>query len=132
MPSESTERLTCTQCGREYMYDSRRGHTRTMCNSCKSNYRLKERQQERVTYLGGKCSVCGYDKCAAALDFHHVDASDKGEFQLSQSHCRSWDAVKAELDKCVLLCRNCHAEYHYNNPGHTKGKVGRPRKPESG
>jgi len=83
-----------------------------------------------VAYLGGKCSVSGYDKCIAALDFHHVQPADKGDFILSQSHCRSWDSVKAELDKCVLLCRNGHAEYHCEHPGQTKRRVGRPHKPE--
>lgn len=60
--------------------------------------------------MGGKCEVCGYKECAAAMDFHHVDPLHK-DFTISQ-RMTSFDAIKQELDKCVLLCSRCHREVH--------------------
>lgn len=68
---------------------------------------LKERA---VAFLGGKCTLCPYDKCPAAFDFHHLDAAEK-DFEISAKTV--WDeALEAELRKCVLLCSNCHREVH--------------------
>lgn len=55
---------------------------------------------------------CGYSKCIEALEFHHLDPTEK-EFEISDR--RSWEALTAELDKCILLCANCHREYHSEN-----------------
>ena len=63
-------------------------------------------------YKGGKCIECGYDKCPAALEFHHTDPSKK-EFGIGGGYNRSWEVIKLELDKCVMLCSNCHHEKHY-------------------
>jgi len=63
-----------------------------------------------VEYKGGKCILCGYNKCVAALVFHHLDDAEK-DFQVG-SNLRSWERVKAEADKCILVCANCHAEIH--------------------
>lgn len=66
-----------------------------------------------VEYMGGACSKCGYSKCVAALHFHHKDPSEKS-FGISASGlCRSWEKVKKELDKTIILCANCHAENHH-------------------
>ena len=64
-----------------------------------------------VSEAGGCCRLCGYDRCAAALEFHHLDRADKG---LRAKSRVAWRAVierlRAEARKCVLLCSNCHAE----------------------
>lgn len=62
-----------------------------------------------VAYLGGKCRICGYDRCPAAFDFHHVDPMGK-DFNISAA--TSWEKAKTELAKCELLCANCHREVH--------------------
>jgi transcription elongation factor Elf1 len=74
--------------------------------------RRKRLKQMVVEYKGGECVICGYSKYAGAFDLHHLDESKK-EFALS-SHglTRSWERVKKEADKCVLLCANCHRELH--------------------
>jgi hypothetical protein len=76
------------------------------------------RQQTKVKavlYKGGACLVCNYDRCSAALDFHHLN-EDQKNFNISLSGlCRAWLTIKAELDKCVLLCKCCHAEHHYGD-----------------
>ena len=65
-----------------------------------------------VEYKGGRCSRCGYDACVDALEFHHLDASRK-DFAISeQGYTRSWKRVREELDKCILVCANCHRELH--------------------
>ena len=66
-----------------------------------------------IEYLGGKCAICGYDKCLRALSFHHIDPSTKS-FGISGNHCLSWEKIKNELDKCILLCSNCHMELEDN------------------
>lgn len=63
-----------------------------------------------VAYKGGCCKVCGYTKSLRALHFHHLNSNEKS-FTIAHNRY-SWAAVKQELDKCVLLCSNCHAELH--------------------
>lgn len=76
--------------------------------------RIRKLKELSVEYLGGKCVVCGYNTCIWALDCHHKDPETKS-FSVSKYHSRSWDNLKPELDKCILLCANCHRELHYNN-----------------
>jgi len=61
-----------------------------------------------IKYKGGKCMICGYRKYAGALDLHHVG---RKVFGIGDSgYTRSWDDIRNELRKCVLLCANCHRE----------------------
>ncbi|MGL5831482.1 MAG: hypothetical protein ACRCZE_05045 [Candidatus Altimarinota bacterium] len=70
----------------------------------RKNVRLKA-----IEYKGGKCQLCGYNKCLDALEFHHHLKIKN--FGISQKgYTRSWEKVKAELDLCQLLCANCHRE----------------------
>lgn len=63
-----------------------------------------------MEYKGGKCQICGYAKYPGALDLHHLNPKEK-EFGLGdKGYTRSWEKVRAELDKCVLVCSNCHRE----------------------
>lgn len=68
-----------------------------------------------VEYKGGKCIKCGYNKCLAALDFHHRDPKTKryAVSKLYSISLKRLSEIEEELDKCDLLCRNCHAESHY-------------------
>lgn len=74
--------------------------------------RRKKIKQMAVERKGGKCQLCGYSKYIGALEFHHIDPDTK-EFGLGlDGMTRSWDRVKNETDKCVLVCSNCHREIH--------------------
>lgn len=64
-----------------------------------------------IDYSGGKCIKCSYNKCVEALAFHHIDPSIK-EVRISSGNSRSWDYIKSEIDKTIILCHNCHAEHH--------------------
>ena len=72
--------------------------------------RRRKIKEMAVEYKGGKCQICGYNKYAGAFDLHHLDAKSK-EFGIAdKGYTRSWQKVKAELDKCILVCANCHRE----------------------
>jgi 5-methylcytosine-specific restriction endonuclease McrA len=66
-------------------------------------------KQNAVDMAGGKCSVCGYCKCISALEFHHLDPSEK---EISIRYGLGREKLESELKKCVLLCANCHREVH--------------------
>jgi len=76
--------------------------------------RRKKIRQMGVEYKGGKCIIRGYDKCIQALDFHHLGHTGK-DFGISDkgyTHSCSWKKVRDELDKCILVCANCHDMLH--------------------
>ncbi len=73
----------------------------------------RRKKQQAVDYLGGCCVICGYNKCLAALEFHHTDPTVK-EHKLTYIVCRwTWKRVLEELRKCILVCSNCHREIHF-------------------
>lgn len=86
------------------------------CKKCAAESVQKRRKilkEELIAYKGGKCEICGYDKCNAALEFHHINPNEK-EFGISVSGVtRSIEELKKEADKCLLLCCNCHRELHW-------------------
>ena len=67
-----------------------------------------------INYLGGKCLICGEENIFK-LTFHHRDTNEK-EFELSDYNNIRWSKLKSELDKCDVLCQNCHREFHYDVP----------------
>jgi hypothetical protein len=87
------------------------------CKSC-WNKRTYQSGIEKVNKLkverGGKCECCGYEKYLGALQFHHLDPSIK-EFHLGNRRGLKEETLRNELDKCQLLCANCHAEAHAND-----------------
>ncbi len=97
-------------------YTSKKGEVHGWCKPCNNKITYEKqllRKIECIKYKGGKCSVCNYDKYIGALDFHHVDPSQK-EFTISELRSYSLENIKTELDKCILICKNCHAELHHN------------------
>lgn len=85
------------------------------CRACHNKYtilRYRRNKSRAVEYKGGQCSVCGYKKCLGSLVFHHRDPVQKDPDWLKM---RNWkfEKIKAELDKCDLICSNCHGEIHW-------------------
>ncbi len=72
------------------------------------------RKKEIIQLLGGKCSRCGYNKNLSALTFHHKDPKNKKfKLDIRSLSNRKYVFIEKEIDKCILLCHNCHAELHY-------------------
>jgi hypothetical protein len=63
-----------------------------------------------VAEAGGACRLCGYDRCPAVLQFHHLDPGQKRFALAARGVARSLASARVEAAKCVLLCANCHAE----------------------
>jgi 5-methylcytosine-specific restriction endonuclease McrA len=118
-PNDPNARV-CKICGNEFygfLFD-----TRIFCYNCSprgATVAKAKRTQKRVIkhllvkYKGGKCVECGYKKCEGALQFHHIDGQDK-DFVLSTINPNSipMSDMYKEVDKCILLCANCHAKKH--------------------
>jgi hypothetical protein len=113
----------CTICGKEYIYqrNSRHssvkpgfsigGHRAKCCGSCKTQKHNVLKKKRCVEYKGGKCSICGYNNYTGSLQFHHVDPNEK-DFEIGRNWSKKWNDLKRELDKCILVCANCHGEVH--------------------
>lgn len=86
------------------------------CDSAASKKYLRNLKQKCVDYKGGCCEVCGYKKCLRSLVFHHKNPLEKdfaiGESRPGFKKVRNFEEIKSELDKCQLLCGNCHNEIH--------------------
>ena len=70
-------------------------------------------KRRAIEAFGGKCCICEYDKCDEALEFHHLDPTNK-EFTFGQmrGNIKGWGTIINELRKCVMLCSCCHKEVH--------------------
>ncbi len=103
--TKSSTRIYCYECsGNSIRSDNEtRKHQKTIL---RRNMKL-----QAIKMLGGKCSICGYNKCVDALEFHHKNPKEK-EFKLGSSNTMSWEEYKNELKKCILVCSNCHKEIH--------------------
>lgn len=88
-----------------------RGYYR--CMQCRTQRVVEWRRRKKLQLIeeaGGSCVLCGYDRFPRALHFHHLDPATKS-FGLGERGCaRSIERLRAEAEKCVLLCSNCHAE----------------------
>lgn len=88
----------------------------TLCKSCnniRSSKYVVQRKLDCIKYKGGKCSICGYNKYYGALEFHHLDPNIKENGKQAITNIKK-EFLYEELDKCVLLCSNCHREVHAN------------------
>ena len=111
--SRKGQPCVCKLCSREYTFSRERGHSLELCNTCKQRRFRHNFKKKLVDHFGGKCIKCSYNKCIAALEFHHRDPEEK-EFDLSQG-TKKFDEFVKEAEKCDLLCANCHAEEHFRD-----------------
>lgn len=99
----------CKLCNNEfkdYQYKNR-----SRCGSCNTKIRRFRAKAAAIKYLGGKCKKCGWCGNQAALQFHHINSAKK-DFVIGNVANKSWDVIKRELEKCILLCANCHIITH--------------------
>lgn len=95
----------------EKVYPAGHQQHKSICNACRVTLSRQNKKIKAVEYMGGKCIICNYDKCISALHFHHIDPNEK-EFGFSSNLTKSFDILKKELDKCIMVCSNCHCEIH--------------------
>ena len=111
---------TCTKCQKKKCLDSfykKSNRNSSYCKACFDLYckeRWKIRKKKAVVYKGSKCNDCPiaypeYHTCI--FDFHHTDPKLK-EMDWQKLRQYSWTKVTVELDKCILLCSNCHRLRH--------------------
>jgi hypothetical protein len=102
-------------------YDKSSWHGQWKCLKCQTEEAVIKRQLKKikcVEYKGGKCEICGYNKCVEALEFHHTDPDEK-DGTIAQYTKRVFSpAIKLLIDeevaKCIVLCANCHREQHFS------------------
>jgi len=105
----------CPKCGKPYGYakptrPNGSPSKKYMCGSCYCRSKRSRLTEKILEYKGRKCIICGYNNCKRALTFHHLSPTTK-LFSIGKDlGSKSWERMKAELDKCILLCSNCHAE----------------------
>ncbi len=101
------------KCG-ETNPDNFYGKMKQTCKPCFSIERCKDfvdKKIKAIEYKGGACSRCGYDRYYGSLEFHHRDPNNK-ELVWDDMRKTTWDNITVELDKCDLVCGNCHSEIH--------------------
>lgn len=118
----SSKEKVCKHCGKTF-FPQKNGNTRQYCFECvpkgmqlQGNILRKKMKEWALEYKGNKCSICGYSTNLAALEFHHINPEEKDFTLSSQNLSSNWEVIKKELDKCVLVCSNCHREIHNKIP----------------
>lgn len=109
----------CTKCKVEKDYESfyrRRNRNNMPYNECKKCFaarvsiNIRNKKKKAIEYLGGKCVDCNQVLHPAVYDFHHTDNSKEMDWRKMQK--KSFDKIKVELNKCILLYSNCHRLRH--------------------
>lgn len=118
----------CLICGEQFETIPH-GESRKYCFKCSPSYSKGDNQgrgqtitairhalkNQLLKHKGNKCEKCGYSKCNSALEFHHINPQEK-EFNISKytsNNNVNIEGAIQEIEKCALLCANCHREYHF-------------------
>lgn len=117
----NTNMKKCSKCGRflplTEFYSRGGGKYRSDCKTCHKNY-VKEKYNERKEMVNEIKTSQGCEKCgdtrSYVLDFHHIDPSIKDStIARLTSNRNQVEDIQEEIDKCIVLCANCHREFHY-------------------
>jgi transposase len=104
-------KMVCRRHGETEFCLEGRGYYR--CKRCRSESVARHRRRLKETLVreaGGACVLCGYKRCMAALEFHHLDPSQKRLTISRNGATLSLAVLREEARKCALVCSNCHAE----------------------
>lgn len=107
MKGKPIYRTQCNECWKQYEKKYKKKNRSKITKNKKQ--RIKQNKIRCIEYLGGGCKICGYNKSIRALTFHHISREDKiAGIATMLDH--KWENLKCELNKCILLCFNCHME----------------------
>lgn len=130
------ETKNCKHCNQDLTIDNFyfiKNRFWTYCKKCESSRKKQQLVNFKKQCFKYKnqfcCELCGYDKCITALDFHHTDPKQK-DFNIS--FCKKLqlnDIIKRELDKCQVICSNCHRELHSLQEWAFNPKILKPKEP---
>lgn len=113
--------MICTKCKKDkkesdFSWWKPRGRLCYQCKECKAKIatqKSKRNKERAIKIKGGRCCLCGYNNCSKALDFHHCGNK---EYEMAALLKKSWKInekkILKELEKCMLVCSNCHREIH--------------------
>ena len=107
LKTEKIKYTHCKLCDNEIQNNEK---NRSRCMSCNTRIRRYRTKAAAVEYKGGCCNRCNWVGPISAYDFHHID--DNKEFGIGSAANKSWEVIKKEIDKCELLCANCHRAEH--------------------
>lgn len=110
MPNKTIKKR-CSKHGEvEHFVRKEGGYRCRKCSVISTVERRRKIKRDLVEIFGGKCVKCGYNKCIASLEFHHLDRKTKKFSIGGYGVCYSFEKMLAEAKKCILVCRNCHGE----------------------
>lgn len=116
LTGKNTRRKSCNSCDIVLTEDNTAASSHNgSCKSCDSKNVVERGQKGKelaVEYMGGKCSICDYNKCINALEFHHLDPSKKSKTYNQSFIYWGFERQKKELENCIIVCGNCHREIH--------------------
>jgi hypothetical protein len=104
--SKAGRSYSCKQCAMEYQRKYNRENRQKVTDA--SREKRRRIKETLVGESGGKCVACGYNRYIGNLHFHHRDPSKK-EFHVSSTGINK---ARREASKCILICSNCHGEFH--------------------
>ncbi len=114
--------LKCQFCEKNFKYHRTTSVIRKSCYDCipdgKGNDASLIRRlikEKAVRIKGGKCEICGLEDESCVYDFHHKDPKEKDFHLGDKTSTVKWELVEKELDKCLLVCSNCHRKIHFRN-----------------
>lgn len=102
--SKSTIAYHCSESVRQKSHSKRRQNKRRLAKKLKMEF-------------GGKCSLCGYNRCFTSLHFHHKNPSEKTKCVMNVITENGYQAACKEAQKCILVCSNCHGEIEEKKRG---------------
>jgi hypothetical protein len=111
---------TCAKCRKqfpatsEFFYNLKGKGFHSYCKKCNSTVKVEHNRKIKllaIGYLGGKCKKCSHKGEPCDFDFHHLNPDEK-EFNIGKNKNVTFDNIKKELDKCILLCAICHRRLH--------------------
>lgn len=111
-PSNNNKlRASCKDCEKLYQTKYQLEHRNSVLARMAKNRTAKK--QKAVELKGNQCQDCKQIFPLCVYDFHHLDGANK-EHSLNTLWQKAWTKILQELDKCILLCSNCHRQRHYS------------------